>query len=227
MPRGSAAAAGRSSSRLTAKMRGTCGWKWRTRGAQRARCGAKTHGVTMVFCLQFLTLRTIICQDRLGSHTRKSENGSRFVCRLLEMELRTVVAPGKKTHLLRHFYTKNDDFTKTGSGQNRGKTQKRDMRSLTGWLTCDCRHGGVCAGAGCDCPLDAATGCSTPECGWTGAVCEEPSCIPEITCHHLGGCGAENRPPPLFPSSGSITPSCLSRACLDNSPFSNANERNK
>ena len=159
----------------------------------------KTHGATMVFCLQLLTLRTIICQDRLGTHTRKSENGSLFVCRLLEMELRTVVAPGKKTHLLRHFYTKNDDFTKTGSGQNRGKTQKRDMRSLTGWLTCDCRHGGVCAGAGCDCPLDAATGCSTPECGWTGAVCEEPSCIPEITCHHLGGCGAENQKKPCFP----------------------------
>jgi hypothetical protein len=24
---------------------------------------------------------------------------------------------GEKTHLLRHFYTKNDQFTKTGSGQ--------------------------------------------------------------------------------------------------------------
>ena len=58
------------------------------------------------------------------------------------------------------------------------------------WLACDCRHGGICAGGGCDCPL--ATGCSTPECGWTGAACDDSSCVPEITCHNLGGCGGPN-----------------------------------
>eukprot|EP01043_Picozoa_sp_COSAG02_P021188 COSAG02_NODE_1070_length_14805_cov_3.364341_8_plen_870_part_00 len=59
-----------------------------------------------------------------------------------------------------------------------------------GWLTCDCRHGGICTGGACDCPL--ATGCSQPECGWTGSACDEFSCVADITCHNLGGCGGPN-----------------------------------
>lgn len=58
------------------------------------------------------------------------------------------------------------------------------------WLTCDCRHGGVCTGEGCNCPL--ATGCSSQECGWTGATCEQPSCVPGIICHNLGACSGPN-----------------------------------
>ena len=61
-----------------------------------------------------------------------------------------------------------------------------------GWLTCDCRHGGVCAGDGCECPLDVFGTCETTECGWTGAECEVAGCVPALTCHNLGGCGGPN-----------------------------------
>ena len=51
---------------------------------------------------------------------------------------------GKKTHLLRHCYTQNDHFTKTGSGQTWGTQHSKKRRVFSGgpgvaheWLKAD------------------------------------------------------------------------------------------
>ncbi len=67
------------------------------------------------------------------------------------------------------------------------------LTAVPGMLDCQgkCRNGGECTESGeCACPFES--GCTNRACGYTGDVCDIPTCVSTIECNQQGICSGPN-----------------------------------